>query len=51
MVTLIVLGDVQTGFNDPGVEDKYNYVKRRAVLRKTWFPADVQALERCDSST
>eukprot|EP00884_Botryococcus_braunii_P006697 jgi/Botrbrau1/16028/Bobra.7_2s0003.1 len=37
---------VQTGFNDPGVQDNYNYMKRRAVLRETWFPADVQALDR-----
>lgn len=38
---------VQTGFNSPDAEPRYNYALRRVKLRETWFPGDSTELARC----
>lgn len=37
---------VQTGFNAPHPEPRYDYALRRAKLRESWFPADPAQLAR-----
>lgn len=45
---------VFTGFNDPGRQasksdpDKYDYMKRRQVLRQTWFPGTMKEKVRLE---
>lgn len=38
---------VQTGFNSPDAEPRYNYALRLVKLRETWFPGDSTELTRC----
>lgn len=37
---------LQTGFTRPGASLQYDYEKRRAALRASWFPADQSSLDR-----
>lgn len=39
---------VQTGFNAPHPEPRYDYALRRAKLRESWFPADPTQLARLE---
>lgn len=37
---------VQTGFNSPHPEPRYDYALRRVKLRESWFPSDAAQLAR-----
>ena len=40
---------VQTGFNAPHPESRYDYALRRAKLRESWFPSGIAQLARLPS--
>ncbi|KAK9831532.1 hypothetical protein WJX81_006529 [Elliptochloris bilobata] len=40
---------VQTGFMRPGASGRYDYAKRRAALRSTWFPGSAAGMAAVDA--
>lgn len=41
---------MQTGFTRPGAADRYDYARRRAALRATWFPRTPAALRSAETA-